>query len=189
VDGLELGVRDRGLNGQRQIELGPRFAERPDACDGKRPVREMVGVDPRLARFWSKRRQVITAREEQLEAEFAATRGRTPDFAEQTRLFARATTDTRQRRHAPRSEREQRAAWWQDAAAVLGSDQSVLAMVREALSQPLAATAEAVEGAWVARTAADAVRSVPSSRARGAAAPSERRSNAAPATAASRSRR
>jgi conjugative relaxase-like TrwC/TraI family protein len=64
--------------------LGVRFAERPDD-GGKRPVREIVGVGPRLARFWSKRRQVITARQEQLAAEFAAAHGRTPDFAERTR--------------------------------------------------------------------------------------------------------
>ncbi len=50
--------------------LGVRFTERPDD-GGKRPVREIVGVDPRLAQFWSKRRQVITARQEQLAAEFA----------------------------------------------------------------------------------------------------------------------
>jgi hypothetical protein len=66
-------------------------------------ARAVVGVDPRLARFWSKRWQVITTRQKQLAAQFTTTHGRTLDFAEQTRLFAKATTGTRQRKHVPRS--------------------------------------------------------------------------------------
>jgi conjugative relaxase-like TrwC/TraI family protein len=139
--------------------LGVRFTERPDD-GGKRPVREVIGVDPRLAKFWSKRRQVITARQQQLAAEFAAAHGRTPDFAEQTRLFAQATTDTRQRKHAPRSEGEQRVAWWGDAASVLGGDLAIVAMLREVLSQPAVPVPDTIDEAWVARTAADVVRSV-----------------------------
>jgi conjugative relaxase-like TrwC/TraI family protein len=137
--------------------LGVRFAERPDD-GGKRPVREVVGVDPRLARFWSKRRQVITARQEQLATEFATRRGRTPDFAEQTRLFAQATTDTRQRKHAPRSEHEQRAAWWGEVASVLGSDQAIAAMLQQVTAQPALPVPDTIDEAWVARTAADVVR-------------------------------
>ena len=138
--------------------LGVRFTERPG--DDKRPVREIVGVDPRLARFWSKRRHVITARQEQLAADFATTHGRTPDFAEQTRLFAQATTDTRQRKHAPRSEHEQRAAWWGDAASVLGGDQAISAMLRQVTAQPAVPVPDTIDEAWVERTAADVVRSV-----------------------------
>lgn len=138
--------------------LGVRFTERPDD-GGKRPVREVVGVDPRLARFWSKRRQVITARQEQLAAKFATAHGRTPDFAEQTRLFAQATTDTRQRKHAPRSEHEQRVGWWGDAASVLGGDQAIVAMLDKALAQPAVPVPDTIDEAWVARTAADVVRS------------------------------
>ena len=47
----------------------------------------------------------------------------------------RATTDTRQRKHAPRSEREQRAAWWREAAAVLGGDDAVVAMLARSLAR------------------------------------------------------
>jgi conjugative relaxase-like TrwC/TraI family protein len=139
--------------------LGVRFTERPDD-GGKRPVREVVGVDPRLARFWSKRRQVITARQERLAAEFATRHGRTPDFSEQTRLFAQATTGTRQRKHAPRSEQEQRAAWWGDAASVLGDDQAVVATLRDVMAQPAVQVPDTIDDAWVARTATDVVRSV-----------------------------
>ncbi len=146
-------------------------------------------MDPRLARFWSKRRQVITARQEQLAAEFATTHGRTPDFAEQTRLFAQATTDTRQRKHAPRSEHEQRAAWWSDAASVLGGDQAIVAMLRRsdgATGCPRCRTRSTRRGWRVPRpTSCGRWRSA---RAPGAAARSGRRSSVVPATATCRSR-
>ena len=38
-------------------ELGVAFAERGDTDPGKRPIREIVGVDPDLCRFWSSRRK------------------------------------------------------------------------------------------------------------------------------------
>ena len=40
-------------------KLGVRFAERPEPGRGKRPVREIVGVDPTLNQDWSKRRRDI----------------------------------------------------------------------------------------------------------------------------------
>jgi conjugative relaxase-like TrwC/TraI family protein len=42
--------------------LGVRFADRPGGDRSKRPVREIVGVDPRLSQRWSARRQVIDLR-------------------------------------------------------------------------------------------------------------------------------
>lgn len=142
--------------------LGIRFAERPDE-DGKRPVREIVGVDPALARFWSKRRADITARQQLLAAEFTRTYGRAPDFAEQTRLFGRANTDTRRGKHAPRSQVEQRAAWRDEASALLGSNESLAAMLAgvdvRVSPMPMEATAT-IDEQWVAWTATDVVRSV-----------------------------
>ena len=41
--------------------LGVRFAERPGTDPGKRPIREIVGVDPRLNQRWSTRRADINA--------------------------------------------------------------------------------------------------------------------------------
>ena len=46
---LEHHLRDR---------LGVRFADRPDKDSSKRPVREIVGVDPALNQRWSTRRAV-----------------------------------------------------------------------------------------------------------------------------------
>ncbi len=142
--------------------LGLRFADRPDAS-GKRPVREIVGVDPTLAQFWSKRRADITARQQVLAAEFTRAHGRAPDFAEQTRLFGRANTDTRQGKHAPRSEAEQRNAWRAEASAVLGGEDSLVAMLAAVGPQVAPAPVEAataIDERWVEWTAADVVRSV-----------------------------
>ena len=49
--------------------LGVRFAERPGRDRSKRPVREIVGVDPRLNQRWSARRQVIDVRKAELAAD------------------------------------------------------------------------------------------------------------------------
>ena len=51
---LEQHLRDR---------LGVRFADRPDTDPGKRPVREIVGVDPALNQRWSTRRVLIKDRQ------------------------------------------------------------------------------------------------------------------------------
>jgi conjugative relaxase-like TrwC/TraI family protein len=42
--------------------LGVRFAERPGTDPAKRPIREIVGVDPRLNKHWSTRRTHIEVR-------------------------------------------------------------------------------------------------------------------------------
>ena len=41
--------------------LGVRFAERPGTDPAKRPIREIVGVDPRLNQRWSTRRAHINS--------------------------------------------------------------------------------------------------------------------------------
>src|SRR5215212_251888 len=52
--------------------LGVRFAARPGADPGKRPIREIVGVDPRLNQRWSTRRAHINARRGELAVQFQA---------------------------------------------------------------------------------------------------------------------
>ncbi len=149
------------LEAQLTARLGLQFVERA-AEDGKRPVREVAGMNPALARAWSKRRQMITARQRQLATEFVGTFGRAPDFAEQTRLYARATTDTRQSKHVPRSEQDQRAMWWREAAVVLGGSEAVAAMLDD-VGQHRRADAPVgadIDRRWVERTAADVVRAV-----------------------------
>ena len=58
--------------------LGVRFAERADTDPGKRPVREIVGVDPALNQRWSTRRVLIKDRQGELAAQFQHDHGRPP---------------------------------------------------------------------------------------------------------------
>ena len=55
--------------------LGVRFAARPGANPGKRPIREVVGVDPRLNQRWSTRRAHINLRRGELAVQFQAEHG------------------------------------------------------------------------------------------------------------------
>jgi hypothetical protein len=57
LDGPGLSDQDRCFN--LRDTLGLRFAERPGTDPAKRPIREVVGVDPRLNQHWSTRRAQI----------------------------------------------------------------------------------------------------------------------------------
>ena len=117
--------------------LGVRFAERPGADSGKRSIREIVGIDPTLNQYWSKRRQDIDARRGELAREFQQQHGRPPTPSEAIALAQRANLDTRQAKHDPRSLAEQRATWRRDAVDILGSESAVDEMVRSALARPV----------------------------------------------------
>jgi hypothetical protein len=56
--------------------LGVRFMERPSSDPTKRPVREIVGVDPRLNQRWSTRRAHIQVRQGELAVAFQRDHGR-----------------------------------------------------------------------------------------------------------------
>jgi conjugative relaxase-like TrwC/TraI family protein len=99
--------------------LGVEFVETP-AARGKRPVREITGVDPILCKTWSSRRQDIEDRIDQLAIEFTERHGRGPTAKESIALAQRANLDTREAKHEPRSEAEQRATWRSQAATTLG---------------------------------------------------------------------
>ena len=100
--------------------LGVRFAERPGRDRSKRPVREIVGVDPRLNQRWSARRQVIDVRRAELAADFARDHGRPPGRVEMLQLAQQATLETRDAKHEPRTLAEQRAVWRTEAVETLG---------------------------------------------------------------------
>ena len=99
---LEQHLRDK---------LGVRFAERPGTDPTKRPVREIVGVDPRLNQCWSSRRARIEARRGELAVAFQHDHGRPPTPIEALHLAQQATLETREAKHEPRSLAEQRATW------------------------------------------------------------------------------
>jgi conjugative relaxase-like TrwC/TraI family protein len=100
--------------------LGVRFAERPGADPVKRPIREIVGVDPQLNQRWSTRRAHINIRRSELAIQFQEDHGRPPTAVEALHLAQQATLETRDAKHEPRSVTEQRSTWLNEAAVVLG---------------------------------------------------------------------
>jgi conjugative relaxase-like TrwC/TraI family protein len=132
--------------------LGVRFAERPGTDPAKRPIREIVGVDPRLNKRWSTRRAQINTRHGELAIQFQNDHGRPPTPVEALHLAQQATLETRDAKHEPRSVAEQRATWLSEAAAAMGSAEAVASMVRTVLAPP-AETATIADARWVAQTA------------------------------------
>jgi conjugative relaxase-like TrwC/TraI family protein len=132
--------------------LGVRFAERPCTDPAKRPIREIVGVDPGLNQRWSTRRAHIEARRGELAIQFQNDHGRPPTPVEALHLAQQATLETRDPKHEPRSLAEQRATWLNEAAAVLGGPEAVASMVRTVLAPP-AETTPIADSHWVANTA------------------------------------
>ncbi len=112
---------------------GVRFADRPDKDSSKRPVREIVGVDPALSQRWSTRRRLIKDRQGELASKFQRDHGRPPTPVEASQLAQQATLETRETKHEPRTLTEQRAAWHAQAVQTLGGPQAVRAMITEAL--------------------------------------------------------
>jgi conjugative relaxase-like TrwC/TraI family protein len=141
-----------GLEQHLREALGVRFAERPGTDPAKRPIREIVGVDPRLNQRWSTRRAHINTRRGELAIQFQEDHGRPPTPVEALQLAQQATLETRDAKHEPRSLTEQRSTWLNEAAAVLGGRGAVAAMVQTALT-PAAATATIADARWIAQTA------------------------------------
>jgi conjugative relaxase-like TrwC/TraI family protein len=141
---LEQNLRDR---------LGVRFADRPDTDPGKRPVREIVGVDrAALNERWSTRRVLIKKRQGELAARFQRDHGRPPTPGEALQLAQQVTLETRDPKHEPRTLTEQRATWRTQAAETLGGPQAVQAMISHAL-HPTSAPGVVLDSEWMTATA------------------------------------
>ena len=136
------------LEAELVARLGVRFADRSDGGDGKRPVREIVGIHDWLNRHWSSRRRDIDERRSQLASGFQDRHGRPPTPAETVSLAQQATLETRDAKHAPRSEADQRAQWRKEAARVVYGEAEVDAMVANTLGHR-PRSAEVTDG-WVA---------------------------------------
>src|SRR5215213_5343454 len=128
--------------------LGVRFADRPNTDPAKRPVREIVGVDPGLNQRWSTRRMLIKDRQGELATRFQRDHGRPPTPVEAVQLAQQATLETRDAKHEPRTLTERRAAWHAQAAETLGGPDAVRAMISGALN-PGSASSPAVDAEWV----------------------------------------
>ena len=135
---------------------------------GKRPIREVIGVDPALNLKWSARRAAIEVHRSQLAADFQATHGRPPTPIESIQLAQQATLATRQAKHEPRSLADQRATWAAQARDVLGGDGALRTMLHTVFSAAAAgartdaagagtvsptAAGDRVDAAWMDRTA------------------------------------
>jgi conjugative relaxase-like TrwC/TraI family protein len=140
---LEHHLRDR---------LGVRFEERPDTDLGKRPVREIIGVDPALNQRWSTRRELIKDRQGELAKVFQRDHGRPPTPVEAVQLAQQATLETRDAKHEPRSLAEQRTAWHSQASETLGGLHTAQAMISKALN-PIPTISPEVNAEWVTVTA------------------------------------
>ncbi|SFP63487.1 DNA primase, catalytic core [Geodermatophilus dictyosporus] len=155
---------DTRLQAQLAVRLGVRFAARPGREPGRRPVREIVGMDPRLLAAWSSRRQAIETRRRTLATGFQDEHGRTPTAPEAIALAQRATLETREAKHEPRSLAEQRATWRRQALGVLGGPAAVAGMLDDVL-RPRAAAAPRLTTAWVQSAAVRVLDAVAGQRA------------------------
>ena len=143
--------------------LGVQFVDRATSA-GRRPVREIDGVDPALNTRWSARRRSIEARRDELAVEFQATQGRPPTPIETLALAQQANLETRDAKHEPRTLAEQRTAWRTQAETALGGQDGVRRMIHAAL-HPTRATGPALDDAWFTSTASSIVATVEGSRA------------------------
>lgn len=153
----QLELHLRALAG---LEMADVAHKDPD----KRPVREIVAVDPRLSRAFSKRRKAIEARLVELAMGFQQAHGREPIPVELVKLAQQATLETRPDKHKPSSFAQQRGSWWTEAVEVLGSGEAVAAMVFAAC-HPRSTVRDPVDAAWVERTAELVVATVAQRRA------------------------
>ena len=106
------------LEAELTDRLGVRFVDRPDP-QGRRPVREIDGLAPRLLDAWSSRRRDITDRQRDLAETFQADHGRVPTRIESLALAQQANLETRPDKHEPRSLRAQREEWRAEAETLL----------------------------------------------------------------------
>lgn len=120
-------------NTELEVELNRRlglsFVSR-ERADGKRPTREVVGIDERVIDAMSRRRLSIDQRRAELAASFQVRHGRPPSPIEAIQLAEQANLETRQDKHEPRSFNEQRAEWRVRIGQVLGGPAGTEAMVR-----------------------------------------------------------
>ncbi|MDQ2852486.1 MAG: relaxase domain-containing protein, partial [Actinomycetota bacterium] len=136
--------------------LGLRFEERDGGDLRKRPIREVVGVEPALNQRWSARRASIEQRRGQLATEFQRIHSRPPTPIESVHLAQQATLETRDPKHEPRSLDEQRNTWSQQAREVLGGEPGLAAMLNTTLATYTPGSHSQGQG-WIVDVDVDAV--------------------------------
>ncbi len=142
--------------------LGVRFADRPGTGIGKPPVREIVGVDAGLGRYWSQRHAQVVERLGRLSIDFQRTHRREPTPAEMYTLNQRAALDTRARKQH-RTRAEQRQTWRAQAIIVLGGRPALDNMLATVLDGP-PATGAVIDEVWIQRCADAVIEAVSAKR-------------------------
>ena len=150
------------LEAELTQRIGAQFTERQVAL-GKRPIRELVGVDPAVNERFSQRRRSITGHRAELVEKFRAAHHRLPTAVEMIKLSQQANLATREAKHDPKSLDEQREQWHEQAVEVLGSQQALDQLVAEATAAELVAGRELTR-ASAAEIAAETLRAVEASR-------------------------
>lgn len=115
--------------------LGVQFASYQPSID-RRPIRDLVGVPTQLLDAWSSRRAQIEAETAHLARAFSDQHGRAPTATEMIQLAQQANLATREAKHEPRSLASQRAAWRDQAVAILGSPEAVDDITRAVSRRP-----------------------------------------------------
>lgn len=133
--------------------------------NGKRPVREIIGLPEELLSRWSSRRAMIEGRTAELARQFQSDHGREPTHVEIIALAQQATLETREDKHEPRSLAQQRATWRNQAVEVLGRD-GVQRMLADILDHPAQHDRGPVtDERWVAARAGEIIATVAQTRA------------------------
>ncbi|MBU8820323.1 relaxase domain-containing protein [Mycolicibacterium goodii] len=137
--------------------------DRASDVRGKRPVREIVGIPASLNELMSSRRTAIKQRYNDLAKQFQRDHGREPTMPEALMLSQRATLETRQAKHEPRSWAEQRQQWRAQAIEHLGGQNALNSMLSTVLSQRSVTTVQ-ITDEWIEEQAAAVIDIVSESR-------------------------
>ncbi|WP_261776162.1 MobF family relaxase [Rhodococcus sp. BP-241] len=154
------------LEGELRDRIGVRFTERASEDRSKRPVREIDGMDDRLAERWSSRSAAIKARTAELARTFQADHGREPSAIEAISLAQQATLETRAAKHEPVSHADQRSGWRGEAIDILGSEEALSELVSSITARGAAAPVTEFDAPWVDAVAAEVVSTVSRARSR-----------------------
>src|SRR4029077_630893 len=144
--------------------LGLHFAELTPSRRGKRPIREIIGVNTELNTRSSARRKAIEARTAELSKQFQTDHGREPTNVEAIALAQQATLESREAKHEPRSLVEQRQTWRAEAIEVLGGHRQLTQMIGQALSARRRRNRTPATPVWISTQAEKAIATVAMTR-------------------------
>src|SRR6476469_4006847 len=146
------GVASQGPDPPRPLsevrDLGVTFHDVERADAGKRPVREIAGVASQLMRTFSRRREAIEQRYEELLRGYLAEHGKDPSRSVQARmsLYQQATLETREAK-APGIPLAERVTQWRATADRVLGEGGLERMLRTVLGADVDGTARTVVNA------------------------------------------